>query len=78
LRGFGATQVDVSVRRDFRLTERAGLQARVDAFNILNHPNFDNPVAILTDPNFGRSTQMLASGLGGLGTLYQRFSNSGT
>ncbi len=71
LRGFGASQVDVSVRRDFRLTERASLQMRVDGFNILNHPNFDNPVAILTDPNFGRSTQMLASGLGGLSTLYQ-------
>ena len=71
LRGFGATQLDLSIRRQFRLTERLNLQARADAFNILNHPNFASPVAILTDPNFGRSTQMLGSGLGGLSALYQ-------
>ena len=71
LRGFGATQVDLSLRRQFPITERVNLQARADAFNILNHPNFDNPVAILTDPNFGRSTQMLGSGLSGLSSLYQ-------
>ncbi len=71
LRGFGANQLDLSVRRQFRLTESLNLQARADAFNLLNHPNFDNPVAILTDPNFGRATQMLGSGLGGLSALYQ-------
>jgi hypothetical protein len=71
LRGFDATQLDVSLRRQFRLTERLTLQARADAFNVLNHANFDNPVAILTDPNFGRSTQMLGTGLGGLSALYQ-------
>ncbi len=32
LRGFAARQVDVSVRRNFRLTERASLQVRVDVF----------------------------------------------
>jgi outer membrane receptor protein involved in Fe transport len=71
LRGFGASQLDLSVRRQFRLTERLGLQARVDAFNVFNYPNFDNPVGITRDANFGRSTQMLASGLGGLSALYQ-------
>ena len=71
LRGFGATQLDISVRREFRLLERFSLQVRADAFNLLNHPNFDNPTAILTDPNFGRSTQMLGTGLGGLSALYQ-------
>jgi len=71
LRGFSSSQWDLSVRRQFRLSERFGLQARVDAFNILNHPNFDNPIGITRDANFGRSTQMLASGLGGLSSLYQ-------
>ena len=33
-------------------------------------PNFDNPVAILTDTNFGRLSQMLGSGPGGLSVLY--------
>lgn len=71
LRGFGATQLDISLRRQFQLSERINLQVRADAFNLLNHPNFDNPVSILTDPNFGRATQMLGTGLGGLSALYQ-------
>ena len=71
LRGFNATQVDLSLRKQFALTERVALQARADAFNLFNHANFDNPVAILTDPNFGRATQTLGSGLGGLSALYQ-------
>lgn len=71
LRGFGSTQLDVSLRRQFRLTERFRWQARADAFNLLNHANFAAPVAVLNDPNFGLSTQMLGSGLGGLSALYQ-------
>jgi hypothetical protein len=71
LRGFNATQVDLSLRRQFGLGEHLNLQARLDAFNLLNHPNFADPVAILTDPNFGRSTQLLANGLAGLSSLYQ-------
>jgi hypothetical protein len=71
MRGFGASQLDVSVRRQFRLSERVNLQARVDAYNVLNHPSFDNPVGLTRDANFGRSIQTLASGLGGLSALYQ-------
>ena len=70
-RGFPATQLDFSLRREFALHENAKLQFRADAFNVLNHANFALPVGTLTDPNFGRSTQMLASGLGGLSPLYQ-------
>jgi len=43
LHGFGATQLDLTLRRQFRLTERLSLQARADFFNILNHPNFGSP-----------------------------------
>ncbi|MCX6628263.1 MAG: hypothetical protein NTW28_11620 [Candidatus Solibacter sp.] len=71
LRGFGASQLDLSLRRQFRLSERLSLQGRVDAYNIFNHPSFDNPVAITRDANFGRAIQTLASGLGGLSALYQ-------
>ncbi|MGI8742890.1 MAG: hypothetical protein ACR2NN_10035 [Bryobacteraceae bacterium] len=38
--------------REYARVRRIGIDR--DAFN-LNHPNFDNPVAILNDPNFGRS-----------------------
>jgi hypothetical protein len=40
LRGFGASQLDLSARREFHMNEKWGLQARVDAFNVLNHSNF--------------------------------------
>jgi len=83
LRGFGATQLDLTLRRRFRLTERISLQARGDFFNIFNHPNFGNPENYLysspgmANPLFGQSTSTLASYLGsggqggGLNPLYQ-------
>ena len=80
LRGFGATQWNITLRRQFRLTERASLQFRGDFFNILNHPNFGSPVNYLSAPSatpFGYATQMLNNYLGsgglngGLNPLYQ-------
>jgi len=77
LRGFGATQVDLALRRRFALTERLFLQARADMFNTFNHPNFGSPINYLTSPQFGQATQMLANFLGtggqggGLNPLYQ-------
>ena len=77
LRGFGVTQWDLTLRRQFRFTERFSLQARGDFFNILNYPNFGNPVNYLTSPQFGQATQMLNNYLGsggqngGLNPLYQ-------
>ncbi|MGE0129208.1 MAG: TonB-dependent receptor [Blastocatellales bacterium] len=71
LRGFAASQVDVALRRDFKLVESLNLQFRLDAFNLFNRANFANPTGILTSANFGRATQMLSSGLGGLSPLYQ-------
>jgi len=64
------------LRRQFKLSERLSLQPRTDFFNIFNHPNFGNPINN-PSPQFGQSTQMLASGLGsggpggGLNPLYQ-------
>ncbi|MGA7696440.1 MAG: TonB-dependent receptor, partial [Candidatus Sulfotelmatobacter sp.] len=77
LRGFGATQWDITLRRQFRFTERLSLQFRGDFFNILNHPNFGSPINYLSSPQFGQSTQMLNNYLGsggqsgGLNPLYQ-------
>jgi len=77
LRGFGASQADVGVQRQFRLTETVGLSFRAESFNILNHPNFGNPNNNLASPLFGGSTQMLANSLGaggangGFNPLYQ-------
>jgi hypothetical protein len=70
--GFGLTQVDVSLARQFMLTERLHLQFRTDAFNLFNHPNFTNPLALIgSDPRFLESQSMLNQGLGGLNPLFQ-------
>ena len=83
LRGFGATQADVGLQRQFHLTEKLGLRFRSEFFNIFNHPNFGNPNNSLAgcpqscNPLFGHSTQTLASSLGsggangGFNPLYQ-------
>jgi len=77
VRGFGAAQVDLTLRRQFRLQERLSLQARADFFNISNHPNFGLPTNYMTCPLLGQSTRMLGVSLGsggqngGLNPLYQ-------
>src|SRR6266568_3729121 len=82
LRGFGATQWDFAVHRDFPIRESLKLQFRAEMFNVLNHPNFGPPIGDLQspqsiNPQFGVSTQTLAdslggpAGLGGFNALYQ-------
>lgn len=64
LRGFGATQLDFTVHRQFDVREWFHLQFRAEFFNLLNHPNFGPPQPDLTKPFFGQATQMLATSLG--------------
>ncbi len=78
LRGFGATQWDLSVHREVLIYGGLKLQFRCELFNVLNHPNFAAPLADLSNSNFGRSTQMLGRSLGasnqsggGFSQLYQ-------
>jgi hypothetical protein len=71
LRGFALSQLDFAVRRQFKLTERTGLQFRAEFFNAFNHPNFADPGGNRAAGTFGRSTQMLGRSLGGLNALYQ-------
>jgi Carboxypeptidase regulatory-like domain/TonB dependent receptor-like, beta-barrel len=81
LRGFPVWQVDLSLRRQFNLTERVKLQLRAEAFNLFNHPNFGDPGNsegnFLPSPFFGQSTSMLGRSLGsggatgGFNPLYQ-------
>jgi len=69
--GFGLTQVDLSVGRKIPINERLNMQFRADAFNVLNHPNFTNPLAGLSNPSALLSQSMLNKGLGGLNPLFQ-------
>lgn len=57
LRGPGFFDVDASLFKDFRLTERSQLQFRAEAFNIENRPNFNNPNSTVSSGvTFGRIT----------------------
>ena len=81
IRGFGAWQMDMAVRREFPLYESMKLQFRAEAFNIFNHPNFGAINATYCVPpgisggtsgcNFGQPFNTLANSLGILSPLYQ-------
>ncbi|HSE19243.1 MAG TPA: VIT domain-containing protein [Pyrinomonadaceae bacterium] len=70
-RGFPLYQVDMALRRKFNFSERVGLQFQADAFNVLNHPNFEDPVENDLVVNhglaFGQSTSMAGRSLAGGG-----------
>jgi hypothetical protein len=71
VRGFGAWQMDLAIRRDFPLGDRLKLQFRAEAFNVFNHPNFGQIDPYFGDPMFGQAIHSLAQSLGGLSPLYQ-------
>ncbi|MGH9799969.1 MAG: hypothetical protein ACRD82_06355, partial [Blastocatellia bacterium] len=50
----GYSSVDFALQKDFSLIERMRLKFRAEAFNLFNHPNFDEPNRIAFTPNFGR------------------------
>jgi hypothetical protein len=74
-RGFGATQWDFAVHRDFPIHEAFRLQFRAELFNVVNHPNFGPPVGDISQKLFGLSTATLANALNTTGSslspLYQ-------
>jgi type 1 fimbria pilin len=56
LDGPGFQNVNVSLLKTTALSERINLQFRAEAFNLLNHPNFNLPDNFLGSPTFGRIT----------------------
>jgi hypothetical protein len=52
VRGPGYINVDFSLFKDFAITERYRLQARLESFNTLNTPHFSNPGGNLTDATY--------------------------
>ena len=57
VRGPGLATADVSLFKNFTVTESAHLQFRAEAFNLLNHPNFMLPENDLASPEFGQILQ---------------------
>lgn len=75
-RGPGAFEVDTSLTKTFKLSERLGLNFRAAAFNLLNHPMYKNPSASLgsftgsspkPSASFGKITGILNDGATGTG-----------
>lgn len=83
LRGFGAVQEDMALRRTFPIHGSVSLQFRAEAFNIFNHPMFGDLGTqsdgrnLLNNSLFGISAHSLADSLGtggadgGFSSLYQ-------
>ncbi len=66
-RGFhgpGIEDADLSLFKQFKMSERYSLQFRAEFFNAFNHPNFANPNANINSSNFGKVTNTLAPILG--------------
>ena len=62
--GFGMSQIDCALRREFQVREGRSVELRVAAFDALNHPNFGDPLSLLASPLFGYSASMLNVMLG--------------
>jgi hypothetical protein len=78
LRGFAAAQWDFAVHREFPVHDALKCQFRAEMFNVVNHPNFGQPLGQFGAGGFGVSNQMLGQylsggniGGGALSSLYQ-------
>jgi hypothetical protein len=49
-----AFQMDAQLSRIFQLHEALNMQLRLEAFNVLNHPNFGNPTTSRASGSFGQ------------------------
>lgn len=56
VRGPGFNQIDLSLFKNFNITERHQIQFRLEAFNAFNHARFLQPTATLGSPTFGAIT----------------------
>jgi hypothetical protein len=54
-RGDSFLDFNVSVSKDFAVTERVRLQVRGEVFNVFNVTNFNAVDGVMTSPNFGRA-----------------------
>jgi Ca-activated chloride channel family protein len=90
IRGFPLYQIDLALRRRFNFTESLSIQLQADAFNLFNHPNFEDPlgrdriigstfVPGVFTPNstFGQSTSLYGQNLSTGAGAFGSFYNSG-
>jgi hypothetical protein len=53
-RGPHRTNLDMTLAKTTPLTERVNAELRLDAFNLLNHTEFNNPDTNIFSPTFGQ------------------------
>ena len=56
IRGPAGWNLDMALSRSFNITERNAIDFRVEAFNTLNHPQFNNPSTAMNSATYGRIT----------------------
>lgn len=56
LTGPGFANLDLSLEKNTKITERVNFQLRCDVFDVANHPNFANPTGSDASGSFGQST----------------------
>ncbi len=54
IRGPGFVNLDMALSKHFKPSERWDLELRMDAFDVFNHANFQNPDTIISDSTFGQ------------------------
>ena len=73
VRGPGLFNMDASIFRNFRITERVNLQIRAEMFGVTNTPHYNNPGTDPTNPaTFGVITSTLNAAGRGTGTGGER------
>jgi hypothetical protein len=71
LRGPGFFDSDLSVNKNFKLTERLAFGVGANFYNVFNHPNFTNPDDNLADgPFFGKIQTTTAPPTGPYGSFF--------
>jgi hypothetical protein len=58
--GPGAISLDASLLKDFPVRERVVAQFRIEALNVLNHPDFANPNTVFGNGTFGQITSLVS------------------
>jgi hypothetical protein len=61
LYGPGVTNLDVTVARTFRVTEKVSLDFRSEFFNLFNEAHFNFPNAVVNTPNSGTIAETASS-----------------
>jgi hypothetical protein len=64
-------QFDAEISRFFPISENVKLNFRVEAFNVLNHPNFNNPSAAFSSTGLGPSTSFGLISSAGAARVFQ-------